>query len=214
MKNIVIFGDSYSTHKNVIPQDYRAYYCDEGREEGPSVTKMRMEDTWWYRFISHIDGKLLRNDSWSGSTIGYTGYDNADCSKSSSFIYRYRKLKKEGFFEKSELDTILVFGGTNDSWSDAPLGEMKTSDWKEKDLFCVLPAIWHFAYTLKTDLPDIEIVFIINTDIKEEIQNCMQDAAKHYGFKSVRLESISKENGHPTAKGMIEISEQLIRALV
>lgn len=214
MKNIIIFGDSYSTHKNIIPKDYLAYYSDEGREEGPAVTKMRMEDAWWYRFVSHIDGKLLRNDSWSGSTIGYTGYNNADCSKSSSFIYRYKKLKKEGFFEKNKLDTVLVFGGTNDSWSEAPLGKMKTSDWEEKDLFRVLPAICYFAYTLKTDLPDVEIIFIINTDIKEEIQNGIEEVAKHYGLKSVRLESISKEAGHPTAKGMIEISEQLIRALV
>lgn len=214
MKNVVIFGDSYSTHKNIIPQDYSAYYSDDGREEGPQVTKMRMEDTWWYRFMPHIDGRLLRNDSWSGSTIGYTGYGNADCSKSSSFIYRYKKLKKEGFFEEIKPDTIIVFGGTNDSWSDAPLGEMKICDWEEKDLFCVLPAICYFAYTLKTDFPDAEIVFVINADIKEEIQNCIEKAAGRYGFKSVRLESISKENGHPTVKGMAQISEQLIRALV
>ena len=213
MKNIVIFGDSYSTHKNIIPKGYSAYYSDDGNEEGLAVTKMKEGDTWWYRFVSDVGGKLLRNDSWSGSTIGYTGYDNADCSKSSSFIYRYRQLKQEGFFEKNKVDTVLVFGGTNDSWSDAPLGETKAFGWEEKDLFAVLPAIFYFAYTLKTDLPDSEIVFIINTELKDEIADCIEEATKRYGLKSVRLEGVSKEYGHPTVTGMREISEQLVKAL-
>lgn len=214
MKNIVIFGDSYSTHRNSIPKDYGTYYSDEGRGGDLAVTKMQMEDTWWYRFIAHIGGKLVRNDSWTGSTIGYTGYNNTDCSHSSSFIYRYRTLKRDGFFEKHKIDTVLVFGGTNDSWSGAPLGEMQMSGWKEKDLFCVLPAICYFADVLKTDLPDCEIIFVINTDIKEEIQSCIEEVAKQHGFKSVRLKNISKESNHPTKKGMAEICDQLIRALV
>ena len=214
MKNILIFGDSYSTHKNVIPQGYKAFYCDGGREEGPAVTNMQMEDTWWYRFIAYIDGRLVRNDSWSGSTIGYTGYENTDCSQTSSFIYRYRKLKESGFFKKNEVDTIFVFGGTNDSWCGATLGEIKLSDWEENDLFKVLPAICYFAYTLKKDLSNVEIVFVINTELKEEIVNCIEIASKVYKFKFVRLENITKENGHPTTKGMVEISEQVIKALL
>ncbi|MBQ3235800.1 MAG: hypothetical protein IJA97_06545 [Clostridia bacterium] len=213
MKNIMIFGDSYSTHKNVIPEGYKAFYCDGGREEGPAVTNMRMEDTWWHKFILYANYNLVRNDSWSGSTIGYTGYYNADCSQTSSFIYRYRKLKTNGFFEKNKVDTIIVFGGTNDSWCGALLGDMQFSDWEEKDLFKVLPAICYFAYTLKKDLPDVEIVFIVNTGLKEEIANCIEAVAKLYKFKSIRLENISKEDGHPTSKGMIEISEQIIKAL-
>ncbi len=210
--NTIIFGDSYSTHESIIPKGYITYYSDSGRAEGPAVTSLKMQDTWWYRYISHVGGKLLRNDSWSGSTICYTGYNHEDCSRSSSFIYRYRQLKQSGFFEKNRVDRVLVFGGTNDSWSDAPLGELKTCDWQEQDLFCVLPAISYFAYTLKTDLPDAEIVFIINTDIKEEIRSCMEEVARCFGLRSVRLEGISKEYGHPTATGMREISEQLIRA--
>ena len=214
MKNIVIFGDSYSTHEHIIPEGYKSYYYDDGKEDGPSVSKMQMEDTWWYKFISHINARLLRNDSWSGSTIGHTGYNGADCSSSCSFIYRYRKLKEEGFFEENKPDTVIVFGGTNDSWSDAPLGEIKTSGWEEADLFNVLPAICYFAHTLREDFPNTEIIFIINTELKEEISSCIEYASKKYGFKSIRLENISKENGHPTKQGMIEISEQVMRALV
>ena len=214
IKKIIIFGDSYSTHENIIPEGYKSFYYDDGKEGGPAVTKMQMQDTWWYKFLSHIGGKLLRNDSWSGSTIGYTGYKGVDCSRSSSFIYRYRKLKEEGFFEENKPDTVIVFGGTNDNWSDAPLGEIKISGWEEEDLFSVLPAICYFAHTLKEDFPDAEIIFIINTELKEEIPSCMEYAAKKYGLKAVRLENISKENGHPTKKGMAQIRKQILKKLV
>lgn len=213
MKNIVIFGDSYSTHANSIPKEYKTYYSNKGRDQGPAVTKLKIEDTWWYRYISHIGGNLVRNDSWSGSTIGYTGFNGEDCSKTSSFICRYRNLKRSGFFEQNKVDTVIVFGGTNDSWSDAPLGEIKTADWEEQDLYFVLPAIAYFACMLKTDLPEAEIVFVINTDIKEEVKSCIEETAKYYGFKSVRLQNISKDCAHPTADGMLQISEQLIRHL-
>jgi hypothetical protein len=213
MKNIVIFGDSYSTHRDIIPEGYKAFYCEGGREEGPAVTDMKMEDTWWYKVVSHFGANVVRNDSWSGSTIGYIGYDNVDCSKTNSFIYRYRKLKSEGFFEKNELDTVIVFGGTNDYWCGAPFGEMKNSDIEEKDLYSVLPAICHFANTLKTDLPHLEIIFIINTELGSRIPNCIETLSQLHGFKCIRLENITKESGHPTREGMIEISEQVIKAL-
>jgi hypothetical protein len=213
MKDVIIFGDSYSTFEGYIPEGYATYYCPNGREQGPAVTKMDVESTWWKQFVELCGVNLLLNNSWSGSTIGYTGYDNADCSKSSSFIYRYKKLRSEGFFDKNTVDTVLVFGGTNDSWSNSPLGEMKYADWEEKDLFNVLPAICYFAYTLKTDLPTANIVFIINTDIKEEIQTAIENAASYFGAKSIRMHNIDKENGHPTAKGMGEICKQVAEGL-
>ena len=59
----------------------------------------------------------------------------------------------------------------------------------------------------------MDIVFIINTGLKEEIVNCIEAVAKLYEFKVIRLENITKEDGHPTTKGMAEISEQVINAL-
>ena len=114
MNRFVIFGDSYSTHKDYIPEGYAYYYCDEGIAPEHPVTKMQMRETWWGQLMERTDATLVLNDSWSGSTIGYTGYDG-DCSTSSSFIYRYRKLMENGFFAENEVDTIHVFGGTNDT---------------------------------------------------------------------------------------------------
>ena len=194
MKNIVILGDSYSTYEGYIPQDYRFYYCEQGRENSPPVTKMALKDTWWKRLLDDTGDNLLQNNSWSGSTIGYTGYDGEDCSMSSSFIYRFRRLKEDGFFDKNRIDTIYIFGGTNDSWSNAPLGSMQFEDWQEKDLYSVLPAICYLIHEVKAAAKNTEIVVVINTDIKEEIQDGLQAAATRYGVKYIRLQNIEKEN--------------------
>ena len=209
MKNILIFGDSYSTYEGHIPAGYACYYCPNGRVDSPTVTKMELEETWWRRVIKAMDGNLLQNNSWSGSTIGYTGYAG-DCSTSSSFIYRFRELKKQGFFEKNKVDTLFVFGGTNDSWANAPLGEIKLSDWEEEDLFNVLPAICHFMSALKKQLPNASIYFIINTELKEEIGDCIEKAGEYYGVPTIRLQGIEKECGHPNPTGMKAIAEQVL----
>ena len=205
MKNVMIFGDSYSTFEGQIPEGYTTYY--------PRADVTKTERTWWSLFFGKTGYKLIYNDSWSGSTIGYTGYNNYDCSETSSFICRYRRLKESGFFENNAVDMIIVFGGTNDSWVDAPLGNIKYSDWQEKDLFNVLPAICYFLYGLRKDLPGAEILCVINSGIKTEIGDCMEKAVEKYGLKSVRLHDIDKINDHPTVKGMAQISEQIVSAL-
>ena len=206
-KNIVIFGDSYSTFAGYIPENYATYYSTEWRE---STDVRRVEETWWKQFVTAIDGNLLLNNSWSGSTIGYTGYNGSDCSQTSSFLYRFKKLLDDGYFEENKVDLFIVFGGTNDSWSNAPLGELKYAERTEEDLFCVLPAICHLASELTTRFPNAKIVFLVNTGIKEEIRSALQSVAKHYGADALVLQELRKACGHPTVTGMKDIYEQLL----
>jgi len=203
--NVLIFGDSYSTFEGYIPQGYDVYYTKNGDNDVKSVDK-----TWWYSLITETNSKLVLNDSWSGSTIGYTGYGNSDCSKSSSFIRRLRKLSEEGFFENNKIDTVFVYGGTNDSWSDAPLGEFKLSDFEDKEFFSVLPAIGYYFQLLKETLPDADIYCLINTELKKEITDALLKASNYVGINTVKFTHIDKVNGHPTAKGMQEIKEQIL----
>lgn len=207
--NFLIFGDSYSTHKEYIPAEYPHYYCTEGRDPNAPVTKMKPQETWWGRMLACSDATLVANNSWSGSTIGYTGYAG-DCSSTSSFICRYLQLREAGFFATHDIDTIFVFGGTNDSWSNAPLGEAIYENWKREDLFCVLPAICWFMNRLKEDLPEKRIVFIANCDIKPEIVDCMTASAERIGVECVVLHDVDKMSGHPTVLGMSQICEQII----
>ena len=204
-KNILILGDSYSTFNGFIPNAYATWY--------PNLDVETVEKTWWAILAEETESTIVQNNSWSGSPICYTGYNSADCSKSSSFIYRYRRLKETGFFEENAVDVVFVFGGTNDSWANAPLGGMQYSNWTEQNLYGVLPAICYLTYELKTTLPNAEIVFIANTEIKSEIQQAMALAAEYYGTKCVQLKNISKQDGHPTAIGMRQISDQVMNYL-
>ena len=75
--NLMIFGDSYSTFEGFIPENYDTYYINNGNSD-TDVTNVC--ETWWHQVITHLNLKLVLNNSWSGSTIGHTGYDNLDCS--------------------------------------------------------------------------------------------------------------------------------------
>ena len=205
MKNAIIIGDSYSTYAGHIPEGYPTYY--------PSADVDSVDKTWWAKLGNQADLQFVQNNSWSGSPLGFTGYNGTNCSRFGSFIARYRELKAKGFFDDNKIDTVFVFGGTNDSWADAPLGELQLSDWVDEDLFNVLPAICYLTYILKTDLPNAEIVLIINTDIKDEIRDCFEVAAKQYGVNSVRLHDIDKVNNHPSAAGMAAICHQVAAVL-
>ena len=210
IQNVMIFGDSYSTFEGYIPEGYAFYYKND---EKPGTDVRHVEETWWYGLFAEIGANLVQNNSWSGSTIGNTGYDG-DCSKTSSFICRLETLKENGFFEKNEIDTVFVFGGTNDSWSNAPLGEIKLSDHTKEDLFFVCPAICYFIGRLKEILPSANIVSIINTNLKAEIGDTIKAASDHNGTAYVELSGIDKLTGHPTIKGMAEIKEQVKAALM
>ena len=115
LKNTVVFGDSYSTFAGYIPSGNAPYY--------PSYNVIEVEQTWWMQLMEKAGGNLLLNESYSGSTICNTGYNGVDCSQSTSFLYRYDKLKRGGFFEENEVNTVIVFGGINDSWAKSPFGK-------------------------------------------------------------------------------------------
>ena len=210
LNNVVIFGDSYSTYLGHIPDGYAVYYSGK-RTSPPDVSDV--SKTWWHQVIAENGATLVQNNSWSGSTICYTGYGYTDRSKSSSFIYRFNKMVEEGFFKKNRVDSVLIFGGTNDSWCQAPTGQLQYSDWSHDSLFFVLPAICYFFNRVKEELPDAEIICIINTNLKAVIIDGMKKACKHYGIKYVVLKDIDKENGHPTERGMAEIKSQVIEVL-
>lgn len=204
--NVMIFGDSYSTYRYYIPEDYPTFYADEPFK--PTDVN-RVEQTWWHQLFTYAGANLIQNNSWSGSTICYTGYGGANCSRTSSFIYRLRKLKDEGFFESNPIDSVFVFGGTNDSWCGAPTGEPKYGDWEESDLFFSLPAASCFLSELKEALPEAKIVVIINTNLKKALAEVFKESCTRLGLTFVELQDIDKTSGHPTVLGMSQIAQQI-----
>lgn len=205
--NAIIFGDSYSTFKDFIPEGYATYYPQNATD----VTEV--SETWWHQVVTETNLNLILNDSWSGSTIGYTGYNNNDCSQTSSFIFRLKKLTESGFFQQNKIDTVFVFGGTNDNWSNAPLGTEKYENWEDSDLYSVLPAISYFFKTLKDTVPNADIYCLINTNLKPEILGGLKNACKKYGITDIAFEKIDKAGGHPTVKGMQDIKNKVLENL-
>jgi hypothetical protein len=170
------------------------------------VTKV--EETWWHD-LANENGKLVLNCSWSGTTICNTGYDGSDNSRI-SFIARFEKLFANGFFEENKIDTFLLFGGTNDSWSDAPLGEPMRSGWKTEDLYNVLPAFSYLMEQLTAKLQDAKIYCIINDGLKDEITDFYKSVCEEKGIDYIELCGIEKFDGHPTIDGMRQIKEQVL----
>lgn len=210
-RNAMIFGDSYSTFRGYIPEGYAVYYHEAEGQENTDVRKVT--ETWWHQVVSETGLNLIQNNSWSGSTVCHTGYNNTDCSKTNSFIYRLRKLTEEGFFQENRIDTVFVFGGTNDSWADDPLGTLKFDDIQEADLFCVLPGISYFLQTLKNTLPQADIYCLINTELKPEIADGFLQVCGKVGITPVTFDYIDKNCGHPTVRGMKDIRNGVLRLL-
>lgn len=210
--NVLIMGDSYSTFEGYNPEGYRLYYAPVPRPD-TNTDVVKVEHTWWHRLLSQVEAKLILNNSWSGSTIGYTGYNGEDNSQTCSFIYRLRQLIGEGFFQKNKIDTVLVFGGTNDNWCGAPLGEKKLSDWQEQELYSVLPAIYCYFSLLRQTLPQATIYTVINTELADRIVSGLQEASRRNNIQSILLQDIDKVNGHPTILGMEQIYTQVLAAM-
>lgn len=200
-RTVAVLGDSYSTFADYIPEGNATWYSAKPQGENDVV---KVEDTWWHQFCQKNGYELVRNESWSGSTICNTGYDGAACP-TWSFIARMKNIV-EG---ENDPDLILVFGGTNDSWANSPIGKLKFSGWKEKDLKSYLPACCYMLDYLTKEAPESKIICIINSELKPEITQGQIDACNHYGAYPLLLEDIEKIWGHPSVKGMTAISDQL-----
>ena len=204
--NVFIMGDSYSTYDGYIPKEYHFYYSDE-RKDDPIVNGV--EKTWWNMLAKENNLDIILNDSFSGSTICNTVREAL--SVESSFISRIDRYINENFFAENNINTMFIFGGTNDSWIDSPIGELKYSDWTADDLKCVLPAFCYLLDKAKKVVEDI--IVIINTDLKQEISKGFKQACEKNNVICLCLKEIDKENGHPTELGMKQISEQVAECL-
>ncbi|MBO4694056.1 MAG: hypothetical protein J5659_06690 [Clostridia bacterium] len=200
----LILGDSYSTFEGNIPDGYDSWYF-KAPSDHTNVNKA--EQTWWYQLFDGKNGILLRNDSYSGTMI--CNSVRPEHSVEVSFINRFDKLVKEGFFQKNQVDTILVFGGTNDSTTDCPIGENQFGEFKAEDLLKVLPACGYLARQISIAAPDSRICWLINTDLKDEISYGMIKNAEYFNQDYILFKSIDKSWGHPNINGMQDILNEI-----
>lgn len=197
-KKVSILGDSYSTYKGIIPSNYSTFYPDANND----VTSV--DQTWWSLYIKAKGYQLEKNDSWGGTTICGTGYGRMDSSRS-NFISRVDSLGNP--------DIIFVFGGTNDAWANSPVGEYQYSDWTKDDCKNFRPALACLLDMLQKRYPKASIYSILNSELREPINESFREICKHYNVQLIELHDIEKQNGHPSVSGMKSICDQLLEAI-
>lgn len=197
-KKVSILGDSYSTFAGHNPEGYAPFYPNDRND----VTKV--EETWWDLYIKAMGYELEENNSWGGTTICNTGYGRMD-SSASAFTSRVDMLGNP--------DIIFIFGGTNDAWANSPIGEYQYEGWTKEDCKSFRPALACLLDKLQKTYPEAEIYSILNSELREEINESSRVICRHYGIQLIELHDIEKQNGHPSIKGMKSICDQLIDAL-
>ena len=200
--SISVLGDSYSTFEGyVTPSTNEMWYYEESgnRTDVNDVTQ-----TWWWQVASQGGYRICQNNSYSGSTIGYLGYDGNDYSER-SFLTRMDNIGNP--------DIILVFGATNDSWAGVPVGEYKYEGWRKADFYTFRPAMAYMLHHMKNRYPNVKIYFILNSELRADITESCITLCKHYGVDCITLHDIHKINGHPSIEGMKAIAKQVLDAM-
>ncbi len=203
--SVSILGDSYSTFEGYVdPATNEMWYTVQDKEKRTDVHDVTQ--TWWWMFIKENGFRLEQNNSYSGSTISYLGYNQANYQPR-SFITRVDNLGTP--------DILLVFGGTNDSWANVPVGEFKSGvEPTDMELYTFRPAVMKLMKEITIRYPNVDVYFIINSELRPEIVESIEAACSKYEVPVIRLHDIDKKNGHPSVAGMKAIAAQLKEAIV
>lgn len=198
-KTIAILGDSYSTFYGYIPDGQPSWYSRETTTEYSDVHDVR--NTWWWKVADNGGFNLGVNDSYSGATVSYYGYNQEDYADR-SFITRATRLGNP--------DIILVFGAINDSWTGVTMGEYVYENFDKADLYTFRPAMAKLFDVLQATYPKADIYFVLSDELREEINESVHTVCDHYGIRCIDLEGVEKKAGHPTVRGMDIIARQVL----
>lgn len=202
-KSVSILGDSYSTFEGyVTPETNEMWYYAQG-ERGRTDVK-DVSQTWWHQLIKRQGWRLCQNNSYSGSTISWTGYSGNDYS-ARSFLTRMKDLGCP--------DIIFIFGGTNDSWAGSPLGDYRYEGLSKADMWSFRPAMARMLEWMTKRYLGTDIYFLLNDGLKAEINESVLAICAHYGVRCIVLHDIDKLSGHPSVKGMQQIADQVAAAI-
>ncbi len=196
---VSVLGDSYSTFQGYIPEENEPWYytpADTSRTDVDNVTQ-----TWWWQVINQAGCLIEKIDSYSGATVSYHGYDNQDYS-ARSFITRLPRLGSP--------DVIFIFGGTNDDWAGAELGDYKYDNFTRADFYTYRPALANLLQQAKERYPNVKIFCLINDAISKDFIESSKVICDHYDIPYIELKDIDKKQNHPTVKGMRSIAEQVL----
>lgn len=206
---VSFLGDSYTTYMGAVAVDtfevwYPRHEVNKNDRKKAVNDVQDIEQTWWRQLLKATGWTLDTNNSFSGATVCYTGYRKEDYTNR-SFLNRLAYL--------GEPDVILCCGATNDSWAGSPIGEYKYANWTPADFKSFRPAMAALCEGFRTHYPQAKVYFILNSELKPEINESVRTICRHYGIALIELHDIDKQWGHPSVAGMKAIADQVLDVL-
>ena len=219
-KYFSVLGDSVSTLSGYSQPDFAAFYDTEHKLLSGVLTP---SDTWWGQVIDALQGRLLVNNSFSGSTVcKLPGYEieSYGCSDE-----RTGALHRDGLTP----DVIMVYIGTND-WgrglAPVPTEQAQNGD---RSVFseayrCMLeklkknyPAaeIWCFTLAVSKPAEGETFPYCYAGRHMDAYCNVIRDLAQAYDCRLVDLYRCAApyetiDGFHPDARGMQTLSRAVL----
>jgi lysophospholipase L1-like esterase len=206
-----VLGDSFSALDGTVDPETN----DVWSYSNVGVTSP--EQMWWHKVATEMGWVMDKNNSFSGSLVSnFDDFDGGD------YYVRHSYLRRMDYLGNP--DVILVFGGTNDIYKRAPLGDYVYSDWTEEQLCAYRPAMAYLLDNLKRQHPNAKIYFLIDMELcinDVEIEDATRQAyiesmhhiANHYNVDCIDIYGIHKQYWHPNAQGQDDIARQVLEAL-
>lgn len=206
-KYFSIMGDSISTLLEYNPLGFDSFYKYEMCEL--SGVKA-YGDTWWGQVIEALGGKLLVNNSWSGSLVvkhPLCRIPSYACSDE-----RTAFLGKDGLSP----DVIMIYIGTNDAGWDVEL------DGEDGDIACFRVAYNAMLGKIKRNYPDAEIWCLTlckregnDGAYLKEYCKVICECTEEYGCELIDLYGQPKayetvDGLHPNADGMKTVAKLVL----
>lgn len=206
---ISILGDGISTFEGYTPKVGSFYSPSYASYSGFNTA----EETWWMQAIEQLGGQFLRNNSFTGSYVCYTGHYSA------ALPGRIRTLATE----TEKPDVIFIYTGLNDAANAVP------TDLFQRDYEEMLSRVQKFFPEAKVwvgtlmvgDAPTGSRPYYIEPECFETLEDynaVIRDCAKKFGVNVADLAELHSSyetvNGlHPNKKGMTQFAALWLEAM-
>jgi hypothetical protein len=93
------------------------------------------------------------------------------------------------------------------------VGEYQYEDFQTEDLYYYRPALAKLLQDAKELYPKTQLLFVMNSELREDITDSSKEICEHYGVPFLQLQDIDKKAGHPNVAGMKSIAAQVLSVL-
>lgn len=221
-KYFSVVGDSISTYGGLIPDGYAVYYDENVRKTAGIESE---NDTWWGRIISLLGGKLLKNNSWSGSTVSYH-----DEFTPGSFACLDSRMSLLGDGDRKP-DVVMIYMGVNDWASGTPVEtapgtearrsftgsygimlDLIKEHYPDAEIWCISPAV-----STQRGNPEFEFPYYLGGIHLREYADAIGRAAREKGCVFVdanrNTTPVDALDGiHPDKNGMKTLVDEILKA--